>query len=271
MMSGQLAVTEWGPPEAEPVVLLHGFMGRAADWEPVAQRLGERWRVIGMDLPGHGRSVGLPDACYTLSGAVEAVAATLDALGVSRTALVGYSMGGRVAYHVAMATPGRLSALVVESAHPGLGSEPARRERRRMDALRAGQIATDPRGFLEQWYTAPFFGGVADDPAVRAALIEHRLRGASDEWGRALVGLGTGTQEPVGERLGSLGVPTLLVTGERDDRYITLLAALASRTGFPLHVEPGAGHAVHVERPGAFAAVVASFLDSSTQSHQPCP
>src|SRR6266545_948250 len=93
-----------GTPEAR-VVLVHGFTQTLAAWEPVAARLGARWRVLRVDLPGHGGSAA------------------------GRAAYVGYSLGGRLCLRLALDRPDLVRALVLLSASPGIADPAARAER----------------------------------------------------------------------------------------------------------------------------------------------
>ena len=81
-----------------PVLVLHGFTGRAESMEPVAAGLRGAFRVVRLDLVGHGESDAPRDAApYSMERCVDQVAAALDALGISRAHVIGYSMGGRTA------------------------------------------------------------------------------------------------------------------------------------------------------------------------------
>ncbi len=259
-MNAPLRVRDWGGAGGDPLILLHGFMGRSDDWAEVAPRLARGRRVLGFDLPGHGSSLGLAAEAYGLEGAALAVVETVDALGLERVAIAGYSMGGRIAAHVALAAPDRTKSLVLESAHPGFASRGEREARLELDRARARWLQDDAPGFLEAWYRLPLFGLGGDDQR-RTELARDRLRADPDELARALVGMSTGRQQPLGERLRALGVPTLLVAGERDSAYVRMLGRLALEGGFDLHVEPGAAHMVHLDRPDAFAALVTTFLE----------
>lgn len=259
-MSTLLGVTRWGKAGAVPVVLLHGFLGSSADWKGIAPLLADRRPVIALDLPGHGASTGLPQDAYTLHGAARAVIMTMDELDLERVSIVGYSMGGRVAGHVALAAPSRLDHLVLESAHPGLRSPEERDARLSLDRERARRLEVDPGGFLDEWYRSPIFG-LAKRATARREMVADRLRGDPADLARALLGMSTGLQEPMGERLRALGVPTLLVAGGRDRAYVRLLGNASEQHGFDLHVEPGSTHNVHLDRPSAFASIVTSFLE----------
>lgn len=111
----RLAYRAWGEPDAPAVVLLHGIGGGGpGDWDTVAERLADRWRVYAVDQRGHGRSARTSG--YTIDLLVADVAGLLEALGHKRVALIGHSLGGVVAYLFAARFPERVEALVVEDA-----------------------------------------------------------------------------------------------------------------------------------------------------------
>src|SRR5688572_27719695 len=102
------------------LLLLHGFTGDISTWEPFLDAW-KAFKTIRVDIVGHGASDAPADSSrYSMDEAVEDLTAVLDQLGVEKTALVGYSMGGRVALHLALAAPERISALILESASPGI-------------------------------------------------------------------------------------------------------------------------------------------------------
>src|SRR5690606_15918697 len=109
------------PGGPRPLVLLHGFTGRAAVWRPLLPELARRRRVVAVDLLGQGRT--------RMEAQAEDLLAILDRMGLERVDLLGYSMGGRVALHLALHVPERLGALVLESASPGLASAQERAAR----------------------------------------------------------------------------------------------------------------------------------------------
>lgn len=113
---GHLSARLHGDAKAPPLVLLHALGEGASDWDAFAEELSARWRVIALDLPGHGSSHR--PATYSFEAMAEDVTAALDVLGLERTALVGHSMGGTVAYLIAQIHPERISALVIEDVIP---------------------------------------------------------------------------------------------------------------------------------------------------------
>lgn len=260
-MRDALAYTVQGSPGRPPVVWLHGFLGTAADWQPILVRLGEAVRAIAVDAPGHGGSVGLPDEAYTMAGASRRLIDVLDREGVDRAALVGYSMGGRWALYVALHHPDRVRALVLESASPGLASPADRAARRRLDADRARQIQADLPAFLENWYRMPLFASLHRHPERLRQMIAARRQNDPAELARSLAGMGTGAQPSLWERLGGLRVHTLALAGRLDAAYVERARQMAARSArVQVAVVPEAGHIVHAEQPEAFTDQLRSFL-----------
>lgn len=103
--------------EGEPLLLLHGGMGIAADWRLVFPSGPEGYRVIAPDLRGHGRSTN-PEGQWTFRQCAADVLALLDRLGLARVKAIGLSLGAKTLLHVATAQPDRVDAMVLVSATP---------------------------------------------------------------------------------------------------------------------------------------------------------
>ncbi len=114
-----------GPPDAPTILLLHGFSASFADWEPWVERLRPNYRVIALDLPGHGLTQAPPGYRAGINSFVAIVASLAQALRLPRFVLAGNSMGGRVAWQVALDHPERLDGLVLINAG-GWAREPSR-------------------------------------------------------------------------------------------------------------------------------------------------
>ncbi|MBI3246408.1 MAG: 2-succinyl-6-hydroxy-2,4-cyclohexadiene-1-carboxylate synthase [Deltaproteobacteria bacterium] len=251
------------------LLLLHGFTGSCTTWVPHR----EAWReftLIVVDLLGHGRSdcPADPDR-YRMERCVADLLALLDRLGVQQTAVLGYSLGGRVALHLALHAPERLWALVLESASPGSTDAAERESRRHSDAVLAEAIERDGIvAFVNRWQALPLFATQAQLPgAVREELRRQRLDNNPQGLANSLRGLGAGMPEPVLQRLGQMQVPTLLLAGALDDKYCELARRMA--TVLPhqqLALVPESGHAVHLEQPVVFADTVQRFLDLCLQN-----
>jgi pimeloyl-ACP methyl ester carboxylesterase len=106
--------------KGDPILLLHGLGASKITWLPVLAPLAQRYRVIAPDLPGHGES-DKPRHEYTPRFYARVVRHLMDALGIERAAVVGNSLGGRVALELALRSPGRVAAMaLLDPSVPGL-------------------------------------------------------------------------------------------------------------------------------------------------------
>jgi 2-succinyl-6-hydroxy-2,4-cyclohexadiene-1-carboxylate synthase len=246
----------------EPAIfLLHGFSGSSADWSEIVPRLRGLGRsVLAIDLAGHGRSETTGDpARYTMPATVQDLEAIAAQLGVATADWVGYSMGGRVALHFALAHPERVRSLVLESASAGIEDRDSRERRRHADDALASRIVE--RGiewFADYWGTLPLFETQWElPPATLAALRARRLANDPSGLAHSLRGMGQGAHDYVGARLPELR-DTLFLAGERDPKYVEVARrAAAAVPGAHCVIVPGAGHTVHLEAPEAFAEALA--------------
>ncbi len=233
------------------IVLLHGFTQGGATWVPLMEAITTRAPIDAPDLPGHGSATnvttGLADTASDL------------AQRYGKGAYVGYSMGGRIALHLALARPELVSHLVLCSTTAGIVDQDERQRRRTADdALAAHLRAVGVDTFLTEWLAQPMFASLTvttHDAEVRAANTAEGLA-------TSLECAGTGTQDALWDSLDMLEMPVLVVTGERDEKFTTLGRRLVERIGDNArHVEvPGAGHAFPFERTNEFAALLSAFL-----------
>jgi 2-succinyl-6-hydroxy-2,4-cyclohexadiene-1-carboxylate synthase len=233
------------------VVLAHGFTQTMGSWEAVGGRLGERWEVMRVDLPGHGGSGGVRVGFEEAAGLVGAAGGS--------AAYVGYSLGGRLCLRLALDRPDLVPALVLIGASPGIAEAGGRAERRAADEALAERIERDGvAAFLDRWLAGPLFATLPEAAAGRA----ERLANTADGLAWALRALGTGAQEPLWDRLAGLRPPTLLLAGELDRKFTAIARQMAAAIGPTAQVAlvPRAGHAAHLERPAEVAARIEEFL-----------
>lgn len=243
------------------LVLLHGFTQTGRSWLPLIEKLlptsGADLEIDTPDLPGHGESAGLRCDLWATAG--------LLARQHGRGIWIGYSLGGRVALHVALARPEVVSGLVVIGATGGIDDPAERAARREADEHLAGRIEQlGVRAFLDEWLAQPLFASLT----ARAAQLDDRLRNTAAGLAGSLRSCGTGSQEPLWRRLAALGhagLPVLVMAGEHDQKFRSLAERLASSIGSTaqLEVVPGAGHAAHLEQPGWVAGCISTWLGST--------
>ena len=259
-----LNYTTSGDPQRPPILLLHGFMGSAADWSEITVALEDHFHCIAADLPGHGNSLGLPPASYTIEGSAKELIDLLDGLNVPKTVVVGYSMGGRLALYFALRHPERCAGLFLESTSPGLETEEERRARRESDEEKALRLESgDFETFLEDWYRQPLFASLARDETLLRRTIETRRRNDPAELAKSLRGMGTGSQPSLWGELAGLRVPALAVAGALDGKYVGIarrMESLVSR--MRSLVVSDAGHNAHAEAQGTYMSLLQDFLHS---------
>jgi len=245
------------------LVLAHGFTQTGRLWGPFGTALATGRRLVAVDLPGHGGSAAaradLPEGGRLLLAAVSGEPG-VTAAPPTPVDVLGYSLGARFALHAALADPGAVRRLVLIGGTAGIEDEERRRERRaRDDALAAELEASDDvTDFLRRWLAAPMFAGLAPT----AAEIHERARNTPAGLASSLRLAGTGTQVPRWDELGDLEVPTLLVAGADDPRFVATAVRMARRLPHAVvALVPGARHAAHLHQPALTAAIVGHWLD----------
>jgi 2-succinyl-6-hydroxy-2,4-cyclohexadiene-1-carboxylate synthase len=222
-------------------ILVHGFTQTADSWIPVIDALGAGVDVLALEVPE-----GLD---------FESTAAVLGLRG-GTARYVGYSMGGRLCLALALDRPDLVEQLVLVSASPGIADPRERDARRAADERLALDVERDGiDAFLERWLDQPLFASLPRD----AAGLDDRRRGNSVERiAHQLRALGQGAQPPLWDRLPELTMPIVLVTGAYDRKYGEIADAMAAAIGANARTVavPDAGHALHLERPDALAALL---------------
>jgi 2-succinyl-6-hydroxy-2,4-cyclohexadiene-1-carboxylate synthase len=237
---------------APTLILLHGFTHTGASWEPVlASGGGQSYRSVAPDIRGHGT------ASAAVPITLKAVLADITALADGDVTLAGYSMGGRLALHVALALGPRVRRLVLVGASPGLADTAERAARRAADEALADEFeGLSIEQLADRWAQTPILA--RQPPGVAEAIRLDRLRNDPAALARALRGLGTGALPSLWDRLGELAMPAALVAGERDEKFASIAEQMAAAMpAAAVEIVPGAGHAAHLEAPAAVAAILA--------------
>ena len=235
---------------------LHGAVGMAADWRGFAKNLAATG--IGSRAVDLWRFLECQPMSLTEFGTAINAEASGEVFRGSSRALLGYSLGGRLALHALLEKDHPWQAAVIISAHPGLESEPERADRRASDAGWATQaLAGNWQEFLTAWNAQAVLGSAPlRDRQASSSLIMRRR-----EIARSFVDWSLGVQQPLWDRLGEISIPVLWVVGENDVKFRALAKrAVSLIPNAHLAIAPGAGHRVPWETDAWCADQVARFL-----------
>ena len=235
----------------DTVLLLHGFAGTAGSWDAVGQQLDhKRYRPLAVDLRGHGQNGESRPISFELC------VSDLLAVAPSRFTVAGYSLGGRIGLQLALAAPERVERLVLISTSAGIEDSDERRLRLEGDLDLADKIESEPIGeFADDWLDGPLFRD--DEAQVNAAARKEIEKNSPANLAGALRALSVGRMEPLWSRLSELKMPTTVVAGGLDDRYVGLAERLSAGVpGSDLEVIAGVGHALPRSAPERLAALL---------------
>jgi pimeloyl-ACP methyl ester carboxylesterase len=247
-----------------PLVLLHGSNASLHTWEPWVAQLGDQFRMISVDLPGHGLTGAVPDEDYSAEGMVKFVSEFTRARGVERFALAGNSMGGAIAARFAIEHPDRLTQLILVDAggipsktptDPGIGFRIAR-----MPVVQYLLLYVTPRSLFEEGLKK----AIVDDTLVTPQMVD-RYWEMNRRVGTRRASLKRFQQTPdtfIADNVAKITTPTLIIWGDADtlvprDVGETYNAAIK---GSKLVVYKNVGHIPMEEVPEQSARAVRAFL-----------
>lgn len=254
MTTAKLHVVDSGGNGA-PVVFAHAIGCDHRMWDAVAGILAPRWRLLRLDLRGHGAST-IPPSPWTLAAMADDVAATLDDRGIDRAHFVGLSLGGMVGQAFALAHPGRLHRLVLANTTSSYGPEGRAMWEARISTVRAGGLAALREAVTARYFSEAFRRHAA--PVVDTTMGRFLETPAEGYAGAcdAIAAL------DFTDSLPRITAPTLVIAGEADaGTPVAMSQAIAERIrGARLEVIAGAAHLAAVEKPREFARLVDDFL-----------
>jgi pimeloyl-ACP methyl ester carboxylesterase len=231
---------------AGPAVMLsHGYSASARMWRGQMDALSDRYHMIAWDMRGHDRSDSPYDpALYSHQAAIADMAAVLDACGAERAVIGGLSLGGFMSLAFHLAHPERTIALMLFDTGPGYKKDGPRQEWNRMTDATA-------RNFERNGIDA-----TTGSPETRVA--QHRSAQGLAHAARGMLAQRDGSAI---ESLPSIRVPTLVLVGASDERFLPSADYMAAKIpGAEKVVLAGAGHASNIDQPEAFNAAVSKFL-----------
>ena len=250
-----------GPRDAPAILLLHGFGSSLQTWDAWADSLDKRYRVIRLDLPGFGLTGPSPTNDYSEQTDTETLTRFIDQLGVRQLAVVGHSMGGKMAWSLAASQPARITALVLMApdGYPrpeDIGTKPYASS----SVMHLIKYFL-PKYFLEKSLEPAFY----DATQLNETLVNRYYDMLRAPGVRAAI-LARGDQtvytDPV-PRLKRITAPTLLLWGE-EDQMIPSRNAQDYERDIPRSTTvllPQSGHLIQEERPDVGLTAVSHFLD----------
>lgn len=243
------------------VVLLHGFLESSEIWDAYALQLAEKFSVLMVDLPGHGRS-GQNAGIHTMEYLATSVLAVTDHLGITSASICGHSMGGYVSLQLAELKPAMVKSLVLFHSHAAPDDEKTRENRLRTINL----VTQDRSGFIQQFIPDLF----AEENKKRlASEIEVLKNRAASTSARSVVAALQGMKERAGslQFLMETNIPVLFVIGRNDSRMP--YSKVVAQAMLPSHAETlllnRVGHMGFLEAPGKIFPAITSFFERNLQ------
>lgn len=247
------------------LVLIHGFGGSSADWEPFVEVLGEKQNYLLIDLPGCGQSEFTSDsAFYTFEGLGGLISSLIDCLSIKSPVICGYSAGGRLVYYITAHNLVKSQAgFVAISTTPGIPDEAMRQDRREGDIHHAKMIAEHGIDeWVENWLNLDLFEGLKYlSPEFNEEYRKRRLKNNTEVLQKYLLHSGLGIQEPLQPELRKTTVPGLLISGGNDEKYCEIgNRVIRLNNKFKHFVIEGAWHTLYLEKPEETARLIENFL-----------
>ena len=257
--SGNASFTYLEAGSGTPLVLLHGVGSAARSWTGQVAALSKDLRVIAWDAPGYGGSSALAAPEPGAEDYATALREFLGALGVDRFHLVGHSLGCIMAARFARRHPGRLVSLTLASIATGHAQLPTA-ERERLRASRLDDLAAlGPRGMAEK--RGPRLVGPKANPEAIQAVVETMGMIRPDGYTQAVRMLSNAdTRADVRELPPEMRVQFIYGDADAITTPEQNQTVHRERPSAPVHVLPGAGHAIYIEQPEAFNAIVERFV-----------
>ncbi|AOV09098.1 2-succinyl-6-hydroxy-2,4-cyclohexadiene-1-carboxylate synthase [Sporosarcina ureilytica] len=260
----QIHVKMTGDASLPIIVFLHGFTGSSSTWIEVMDRLKGRFKMVAVDLTGHGKTAAPSEPSrYTMEEQVKDLEELFSTLNLKTFSLVGYSMGGRIALAYTETYPEHVQTLILESASPGLKTEQERQARREADLRLAHRITEQGiQQFVSFWENIPLFESQKQMSTERQQKVgTERLAQREVGLSNSLIGIGTGSQPSLWDSIRTIRVPVLFVTGEIDKKFVNIAREMNALIPKAIHkTVKNAGHAIHVEKPTLFATMVGEHV-----------
>lgn len=237
------------------VTLIHGIASGLESWDEIAGILRQSFDVVRLDLRGHGKS-DVPPGPYSIEGFAEDVHAVLMQLGIKKSHIAGFSLGGLIAQAFALNYPDCLDKLVILSAVANKSPETLARLKQRADEIDKHGGSSAIEAALERWFTPEF-------RQARPDLVDQRVeRYLSIDQKAYARAYRTFAEGDLGDQLHRITAPTLVMTGEHDPGSSAEMARFmhAQIAGSKLHIIPRLRHNILLEGAEIVAERITEFL-----------
>lgn len=256
--------TQFFNPNKKTILFIHGFTGSSKDWQNIIPQIDESFSRVAIDLVGHGQSSSPEEiSFYKIESITQQLKKVLEKLKIDKVIFAGYSMGGRVALSFTEAYPQLLHSLILESATAGIETETERKTRFESDGTLAKKIINDGiENFVEYWMNLPIFESQKNLPIEKINQIKkNKLSNNPIGLSNSLLGFSTGIMPTLWNNLADLKIPTLLLSGQLDSKYVNINQKMNKLIKFSeFQIVKNAGHNIHLEKPSEFIIFVNRFL-----------
>ncbi len=234
------------------LVFVHGFLGSPMEWLPVINYLDE-FNCVPISFPKLHR--------YDVQSLADSIYEYTRSLGKSH--FIGYSLGGRILLELYSKRPEFFSSLTLESVNPGIKTNEERKSRLDSDLKWAMLLHENPDRFYIEWYQQPIFGFDKDHRVAYRAMVQERIKHHLPIYPKLLVDSSPATNPNHWQIIGEIGIPTLFLAGERDQKYRDIAERIgAQNPKIAIKIMDSAGHNGHFEKPQNYAQLLKGFINS---------
>lgn len=239
----------------EPLVCIHGVGSSLEAWEPIVELLSDQYRILTLDLRGHGKS-SLVRGFYDIDQMVAEVVGLASIVGFDQFNLVGFSLGGLIAQRLALTHPASIKRLMLLSTVTGRNDEERARVQARLLALQTGDRGAHYDASLSRWLTEDF---QLKNPEL---ILKLRARNASNDPACYASAYRVLAESDYGDSLNQIDCPTLIVTGEEDSGSNPRMARFMHEqiAGSKLVIFPKLRHSILIEAPALVAKTLDEFM-----------
>ena len=250
-----------------PLLLIHGFTGSHKSFDDISKYLQQFFKIIRIDLIGHGKSMNEDESLYSFKNSIESILEIIDELRIIKVNLLGYSLGGRNAMHFASKFKERVNKLILCSSSYGLESQLEKDKRIKSDQRLVNLLENNKlKEFVEYWESLPLWNS-ENRLSIEKKKNHRKIRLSNNPYGLALnlKHQGQGKQNNLLSELKKINTKTLILYGEKDNKYKKLSTKLEKtiRKSKTIMV-PESGHNIILENPIYVSRAVKNFILGDT-------